>query len=254
MSMNVYMKTDTGRIRSSNQDAMFSMEPEQDVLCAAVCDGMGGANGGNVASTLCVKVLQDQLQRAYRSGMSEKSVIQMLTTALFNANLAIYEESQSNAELKGMGTTAVLALVQQQHLFVVHVGDSRALLLRGGTLQQLTRDHTIVQAMVDSGEISEQQAQSHPQKHIITRAVGVQREVDIDVSDWQLQENDLVLLCSDGLSNHLSSEQICEAAKRFPPQELAEGLVSLANENGGSDNITVVVISINGSTGGVENG
>lgn len=254
MSMKVYMKTDTGKIRSSNQDAMFSMEPEPNVLCAAVCDGMGGVNGGNVASELCVRVLQDQLQRAYHPEMGDKSVIQMLTTALFNANLAVYEESRKSAELKGMGTTAVLALVQRQHLFVVHVGDSRALLLRSGTVRQLTHDHTIVQAMVDSGEISEQQAQWHPQKHIITRAIGVQREVEIDVSDWQLQSDDLILLCSDGLSNHLSNNQICEAARRFSPDELAEGLIALANEDGGSDNITVVVISVNEPTGGIENG
>ena len=252
--MKVYMKTDTGKIRSSNQDAMFSMEPEPNVLCAAVCDGMGGVNGGNIASELCVKVLQDQLQKAYHSEMSDKSAIQMLTTALFNANLAVYEESRKNEGLKGMGTTAVLALVQRQHLFVVHVGDSRALLLREGSVQQLTHDHTIVQAMVDSGEISEQQAQRHPQKHIITRAIGVQREVEVDVSDWQLQSGDLILLCSDGLSNHLSNDQICAAAKRFLPNELAEGLIALANEDGGSDNITVVVISVNEPTGGSENG
>lgn len=169
--MNVYMKTDTGKIRSSNQDAMFSMEPESGVLCAAVCDGMGGASGGNIASELCVQILQDQLQRAYRVGMNEKSIRQMLTTALFNANRAVYEEAQKTEALAGMGTTAVLALVQKNCLFLAHVGDSRALLLRNGSVQQLTHDHTIVQAMVDSGEISEQQAQQHPQKHIITRAL-----------------------------------------------------------------------------------
>lgn len=252
--MKAYMKTDIGKIRSSNQDAMFSIEPEPGVLCAAVCDGMGGVNGGNIASELCVNTLRSQLQKAYHPGMSDRSVTQMLTTAFFNANLAVYEESRKDAELAGMGTTAVLALVQQQHLFVVHVGDSRALLLRDGAVQQLTHDHTIVQAMVDSGEISEQQAQCHPHKHIITRAVGVGREVEIDISDWQLQQDDLILLFSDGLSNHLSNEQISAAARRFPPNELAEGLIALANENGGSDNITVVVIAANEATGGIENG
>ena len=254
MSMKVYMKTDTGKIRSSNQDAMFSVQTEDGVLFAAVCDGMGGANGGNVASELCVKTLQPQLRRAYHSGMSEKSVGQMLTTALFNANIAVYEESRKSEALSGMGTTAVLAMIREKQLFLAHVGDSRALLLRGGTVQQLTHDHTIVQAMVDSGEISEQQAQQHPQKHIITRAVGVLPEVEVDNSEWELQQDDLLLLCSDGLSNHLDNEQISKAAKQLPPEKLAEGLVALANEDGGSDNITVVVISVNDATGGNENG
>ena len=254
MSMKVYMKTDTGKIRSSNQDAMFSVQPEPEVFCVAVCDGMGGANGGSVASELCVSTLQDQVQKAYHADMSDKSALQMLATAMYNANRVIYEKAQKSEELSGMGTTAVLALARQDRLFLAHVGDSRALLLRNGTVTQLTHDHTIVQAMVDSGQISEQQALKHPQKHIITRAVGVLPDVEIDDSEWELQQNDLVLLCSDGLSNHLDNEQICRAAEQLAPKDLAEELIALANENGGSDNITVIVIDVDEPTGGVENG
>ena len=240
--MKLFMKTDIGLVRQTNQDAVVGMVLDKHTAWAAVCDGMGGANGGNIASETCAKILTEQMENGIRPDMAESSVRNLLSSSVYNANHAVYSIAEKDASLKGMGTTAVLALAEKDKAYLVNIGDSRAFLVREG-IEQLTKDHTIVQAMVDLGELTEEQAREHPQKHIITRALGVNASVDVDFYTCEFPENAILLLCSDGLSNHVEAEEILSLCRQIPLEELAESLVTRAIESGGSDNVTVAVIA-----------
>lgn len=242
--MNYSMKTDIGKVRSSNQDAMTAWEPEEGRLFAIVCDGMGGANGGNVASELCIKTVRKQIESGYYSEIDDRNVQQLMQTAIYNANVLIHNKAAGDESLHGMGTTVVLAYLNGSDLCLAHVGDSRAMLVRNHKLHRLSKDHSVVQSMIDSGEITEEEAESHPQKHIITRSVGVSSVVEIDITQVAVQSGDLLLLCSDGLTNHVSAEDIVQAADTVAPELLAEELVQRANDHGGTDNITVIAVLI----------
>ena len=243
----IFMKTDIGQTRSSNQDAMSAGFLDERTCWAVVCDGMGGANGGSVASQKCIELLSEQLQEGYRPELSKEEIRSLLEGAIYHANAVIYELAQTNSELSGMGTTAVLALVQEQELSVVHVGDSRAMLFHAGTIQRLTKDHSLVQHMIDVGELTEQEAQQHPNRHVITRAIGVSPVVLDDYGQWSLQPGDVLLLCSDGLYNRVSDQEIALLLKETQREQWAEKLVEKANENGGEDNITAVLLCIDAS-------
>lgn len=240
--MKLFMKTDIGLVRQTNQDAVVGHVLDRQTAWAAVCDGMGGANGGNVASETCAKKLEEQMENGFRPNMTESSVRNLLSSSIYNANHAVYSIAEEDASLKGMGTTAVLALVEQEKAYLVNVGDSRAFLVTE-TIEQLTKDHTIVQAMVDLGELTEEQAREHPQKHIITRALGVNASVDVDFYVCGFPENAVLILCSDGLSNHVEAEEILKLCRQNPLEQVAEALVARAVESGGSDNVTVAVIA-----------
>ncbi len=239
--MKLFMKTDIGLVRQSNQDAVTGALLDERIAWAAVCDGMGGANGGNVASETCAKVLADQIKNGFRPDMSEKSIYNLLSSAIYNANHAVYSMASGDAALKGMGTTAVVAMAMEEKAYLVNVGDSRAFLV-GERAQQLTKDHTMVQAMVDMGELTEQQAREHPQKHIITRALGINDSIDVDYYECDFPKDSILILCSDGLSNHVELEDLFTLCRQVPSEQLAEALVARAVKHGGSDNVTVAVI------------
>ncbi len=241
--MKISAKTDVGMVRSSNQDSYAAGDLTSEVSWAVVCDGMGGANGGNIASEAAVKVISEKLSSGYHIGMNDNSVKNLLISSVEAANITIYSMARNNEELSGMGTTVVLAVRNADTLYIANVGDSRIYVVSETDITQVTTDHSVVQMMIDNGEISLEEAKDHPKKNVITRALGVDPEVRIDYSQEQLNENDLVLLCTDGLTNYVENDAIFEICKTSDKYQVADKLVELANENGGGDNVTAVTVS-----------
>ncbi len=241
--MRIVAKTDIGLKRTSNQDAYLAGEFPGSVAWAVVCDGMGGAAGGNVASSTAVKIISERISSSYREGMGANSIRNMLVSAITAANISVYEMSQENPELHGMGTTVVAAIVIDGAVCVAHVGDSRAYILSNNKLLQLTKDHSLVQEMVDSGSLTEDEAKEDPRKNLITRALGVGKEVRVDFLEEFIDDNDILLICTDGLTNYVEPNEICEITSDGKYYEFVDRLVKRANINGGGDNITVVTIS-----------
>jgi len=239
----LYGQTDIGQIRSSNQD-VYQIETLDDNACfGIVCDGMGGENGGQIASAVASQVICEELRRNYKSGLSDDDYKDIIIEAVSDGNVAVYEKAKGNPLYKGMGTTGVLALVVGNKAYIAHVGDSRLYLLRDEELYQITHDHSIVQALLDQGKITPEEAARHPQKNMITRAIGVSRFVDIDYIEVSTVEDSSLLLCSDGLTNTVSDELIKNVMLERKPEEVCDTLIRLANHAGGMDNITVVYMT-----------
>ncbi len=222
--------SDVGRGRPANEDR-YLVDP--DTRLYAVADGMGGHRAGEVASATAI----DALQAAFAGGAP-------LDQAVGKANAAVFEKASANLDMRGMGTTlTAVALVDEHHALLGHVGDSRAYLMRGGGVIQITEDHSLVEQLVREGRLSPEEAAVHPQKAIITRALGIDPEVEVDLYPVDLRPGDRLLLCSDGLTNMVADTAISGVLRRqTDPQKAAEQLVDMANEAGGDDNITVVVI------------
>jgi PPM family protein phosphatase len=228
--------TDVGRMRTNNEDSYLSERP-----VAAVADGMGGHNAGEVASAIAIEELT--ALKGMGPWPNERAATDDLKRAIVRANRRIREMAAGDRELNGMGTTLVAVLEDGDSVHLANVGDSRAYLLRQGELTQVTVDHTLVQELVDDGRLSPKDAERHPQRSMITRALGVDHEVEIDLFTYKLLPGDRLVLCSDGLSDVLKPTQIRNALLRVrDPQKAAERLVALAVEGGGPDNITVIVI------------
>lgn len=241
--MQIFGKTDKGIIRETNQDAYSYDMLSPTAVFAVVCDGMGGANAGNVASEYAVRIISDYLKRSYRTGMSPLQIESIMRSAVYSANMQVYEAALNDENLKGMGTTVVLLLVDGNNGYILHIGDSRAYVYSTGVLSQITIDHSVVQNMIDSGEITIDEAKSHPSKNIITRALGISEEVNADLSFVTLSSGDIVLLCSDGLTNFVSVAEISNIVDDFDENAVTR-LIDKANAGGGGDNITAVVVKI----------
>jgi protein phosphatase len=228
--------TDVGRMRTNNEDSYLSERP-----VAAVADGMGGHNAGEVASAIAIEELA--ALRGMGPWPNERAATDDLKRAIVRANRRIREMAAGDRELNGMGTTLVAVLEDGDSVHLANVGDSRAYLLRQGELTQVTVDHTLVQELVDDGRLSPKDAERHPQRSMITRALGVDREVEIDLFTYKLLPGDRLVLCSDGLSDVLNPAQIRNVLLRVrDPQKAAERLVAMAVEGGGPDNVTVIVV------------
>lgn len=237
--MKAFGITDIGQDRSMNQDFVFASETSVGNLpnLFVVADGMGGHQAGDLASRYTVEVLLESIRKS-----KEKNPIKIIRTAVEEANAKVLEKARGNVELLGMGTTIVVATVCGHYLYVANVGDSRLYLIRD-EIQQITKDHSLVEEMVRRGRLKKEEAKNHPGKHVITRAVGAEREVAIDFFDKRLKKGDQILLCSDGLSNMLEDEEIREIVKSGGNvEERAKKLITAANQNGGKDNITVVLV------------
>ena len=241
--MRIVAKTDIGLMRTSNEDSYAAGELPGSVAWAVVCDGMGGAAGGNIASSTAVKLISERISSGYHKGMSSNSIRNVLTSAITAANYSVFDAGQQNPELQGMGTTVVATILVDGVACIAHVGDSRAYLLSEGKLRQLTKDHSFVQEMVDNGRLTEAEAKDDPRKNIITRALGVAEELRIDFCEEFLDDSDVLLICTDGLTNFVTETEICEITSEAKYYEYAEKLVNRANKNGGGDNITVVTLS-----------
>ena len=187
-------QTDIGLVRKTNQDAYNAGSLSENAVWAVVCDGMGGANGGNIASETAIDAITKDVLEGYREGMDSQEIKELLASALEDANERVYEKAKQDPALEGMGTTAVLTLIQNNVIHLVNVGDSRAYLLTRENVTQITRDHSIVQEMLESGEITEEQARNHPRKNIITRALGVDDTVVVDYFEIPFEEHAKLLL------------------------------------------------------------
>ncbi|HYO60797.1 MAG TPA: Stp1/IreP family PP2C-type Ser/Thr phosphatase, partial [Actinomycetota bacterium] len=232
MNVAVGAQTDVGRVRKGNEDSYLLEAP-----IYAVADGMGGHIAGDVASATAVSVIADGIDGGKpREGTA-------LADLVSRANDAIWDKARSDPSLRGMGTTCTLLMIEGDVAHIAHVGDSRAYLLRDGMFRQLTEDHTLVERMVREGRLSAEEAANHPQRSIITRALGVDANVQVDVLEEELSEGDRILLTSDGLTSMVEPEEIGRVLEaEEDPQAAADRLVEMANDAGGEDNVTVLVL------------
>lgn len=236
--------THIGLVRSTNQDALRYGVLGNGVVYAVVCDGMGGANGGNVASNTAVDIITKRICDGYADGQTPHSPANLLASAMAAANVEIFDRAKSEPEYEGMGTTVVAVVAYGKNAYISHVGDSRLYLYRNNVLQQITRDHSVVQEMIESGQLTEEQARSHPRKHFITRALGVSAMEEGEYDELELEPNDRLLLCTDGLTNMIDNKTL---SRLLSVEYLhVDHLISAALDAGGTDNITAVLLEQNG--------
>ncbi|HHX1802290.1 TPA: Stp1/IreP family PP2C-type Ser/Thr phosphatase [Enterococcus faecalis] len=239
--MEINVQSDVGRKRNTNQDYANVFENQQHITFAVLADGMGGHQAGDVASQMAVNNLGESWSNASVDS-AEKSA-QWLIQAIQKENEKIYERGQLKPEYLGMGTTVVGAILLPDSFVLANVGDSRAYLVRDQHMLQLTEDHSLVNELVKSGEITREMAANHPRKNVLTRSLGMPGTVEVDVTNHEWLPNDYLLLCSDGLTNMVSETKILEILETSDPLESKlSQLVAQANEAGGLDNITVLVI------------
>ncbi len=242
--MQAWGLTDPGMVRNQNQDFYSIVKLGRDQLLAIVCDGMGGARSGNIASKMAAEVFVGEVRRTARNGMKPERIDDMLNAALELANKAVYEQSQLSEEYKGMGTTLVAAFFQKDTVTVANVGDSRAYVCNQSGIQGITTDHSLVELMVQRGELTREQAKNHPGKNLITRAVGTEQAVTCDLFRRRWAKGDSFLLCSDGLSNVMSDQEILfEVIHGVNKSDCCQRLMNLANYRGSPDNVTVVLVA-----------
>lgn len=226
-----------GMKRTNNEDAIYVNEQNHLYL---VADGMGGCNAGEVASNTAISAFVEAMEQSQATEILDK-----MMESILDCNRKVFEKSKQKAEYTDMGTTLVAAVIENNKIFVVHVGDSRAYIFRQNNLRQITTDHSYVMELVKSGSITREEAERHPKKNIITRAVGIRDDVEADIIIEDILEGDKVLLCTDGLSNMVSKNEIIEIlVQTYPTEEKVQKLVHLANEKGGLDNISLILIEI----------
>ncbi len=228
-----------GLVRSSNQDAMRYGTLDNGGVYAVVCDGMGGANGGNVASNIAVDIIANRIEEGYANGVTPRSPDHLLASAMAAANIEIFDRAKNEPQYEGMGTTVVAVIVSGSNAYISHVGDSRIYLHRDNALQQVTRDHSVVQEMIESGQLTEEQARSHPRKHFITRALGVSAMEEGEFDEVELEPNDKLLLCTDGLTNMVDNAALTNLLGNGADIDI---LIQAALDGGGTDNITAVLL------------
>ena len=240
--MQTWAITDPGNIREQNQDAYAVVHFGRDRTLLVVCDGMGGAKSGNVASSLAVEVFTGEVRRTQKAGMTPEKAAAMLRSALELANRAVYEQSQLSEDFTGMGTTLVAAFLSRDLAVIINVGDSRAYHFTREDVSLVTRDHSMVAYMVERGELTQEQAKNHPGKNVITRAVGTEPSVEGDIYLQKLHRDDCLLLCSDGLSNVMADqEMLFEVAHGVRKSDCCQRLLRIAKNRGAPDNVTVAM-------------
>ena len=243
--MQAWGLTDPGCVRVQNQDAYGVHTFEEDSLLCTVCDGMGGAKSGNVASSLALQIFMQEVTRLRKPGMSQEQAGQMFREAVRLANFTVYDQSRQFEDFEGMGTTLVAAYVDHQMAVIANVGDSRCYLLNREGVRCLTTDHSLVQLMVQRGELSREQAKNYPGKNLITRAIGTEPGVECDLFSQPVQKGDYLLLCTDGLSNLLDDQEILfEVVHGVNKQLCCQRLLGICQERGAPDNVTSVLIVI----------
>ncbi len=237
--------TDPGCVRKQNQDTFMMEKLDRHSLLCVVCDGMGGAKSGNIASSLAADVFVQEVRRCWKSNMDQEKIDQMLRSAVKLANFTVFDQSRQIEEFDGMGTTLVAALIKGRKVTVINVGDSRAYGIDEGGIWQMTSDHSLVQLMVDRGELTAEMAKSYPGKNLITRAIGTEPFVMCDLFHRELEKGDYILLCSDGLSNMMDDQEILfEVVHGVNKQRCCQRLLDIAKNRGAPDNVTSVLIML----------
>ena len=241
--MKVFGMSSRGAVREENQDSFrVSLSPDGELLTAVLCDGMGGAQAGSVASAIASDTFMSHAANSLDESSKQSDLHMILTEAVNYANIRVYDRSYADFSCMGMGSTLVGILANARRASVVNVGDSRAYLINQRGIEQVTRDHSLVADLLRSGKITPEQAKNHPRKNIITRAIGVEASVSSDLFDLKLQPGSRVLLCSDGLSNLVSAEEIrMLSSNNDEPEPICNGLLELAMKRGAPDNVTVVL-------------
>ena len=237
--------TDPGCVREQNQDAYQIEQLDKHTLLCVICDGMGGAKSGNVASTLAVDVFVQEIRRSWISDMDQERIDQMLRGAVKLANFTVFDQAQQFEEFSGMGTTLVAVLITGKQATIVNVGDSRAYCVDKDGILQLTTDHSLVQMMISRGELTPEQARRYPGKNLITRAIGTESPVVCDVFHKKLDRGDNLILCTDGLSNLVDEQEILfEVAHGLEKQQCCQRLLDIAKRRGAPDNVTSILVVI----------
>lgn len=240
--MRAFAKTDVGKARDMNQDYYYISNPEDSLKIYILADGMGGYNGGEIASKLATLTALSYIQNNFEDTPKEREdILKLVKSAMEYANMVVYEKSKEQKELEGMGTTLEVCLIYNNKLYLGHVGDSRIYRLRGEFFRKLTHDHSYVQKLVKDGTITQEEADHHPKKNMLMKALGCTAFVEPDVTVKGFIKDDIILICSDGLTNMVEEQEIYNILKKEGTLA-AEKLVEKANENGGYDNITAIVI------------
>lgn len=243
--MQYWAVTDPGCVRTQNQDTYQTEMLDKNTLLCVVCDGMGGAKSGNVASSLAADVFAQEIKRTWVSGMDPDKADQMLKNAVKLANFTVYDQAQQFEEFTGMGTTLVAALITGNMATIVNVGDSRAYSITQDDVKQLTVDHSLVQMMIARGELTPERARTYPGKNLITRAIGTESLTQCDIFHHRLVSGECLLLCTDGLSNQVDEQEILfEVVHGLNKQSSGERLLDIAKKRGAPDNVTCVLIQI----------
>ncbi len=243
--MQYWSITDPGCVRTQNQDAFQIEQLDRNTLLCVICDGMGGAKSGNVASSLAIEVFVQEIKRTWFSSMDRVACDQMLRSAVKLANFTVFDQSQQFEEFLGMGTTLVAVMLRGRDVTVINVGDSRAYGVSRSGIRRLTKDHSLVQMMVERGELTPERARTYPGKNFITRAIGTEPVVESDVFHHTLERGDCLLLCSDGLSNMMDDQEILfEVVHGINKQFCCQRLLDIAKSRGAPDNVTGILIQL----------
>lgn len=237
--------SDTGKVRAQNQDVYRIEELDRHTVLAAVCDGMGGAKSGNIASRLAIDVFVDEVARSYKASLSQEQIVQLLEGAVKLANFTVYDQARQFEDFAGMGTTLVAALISGKNVTVVNVGDSRCYRITREDIRQVTVDHSLVQMMVDRGDLTPEEAKVYPGKNYITRAVGTEPTVESDIFTLRVDRGDAILLSSDGLHNEVEEQEILfEVVHGVNNDNCCQRLLDIANMRGSPDNVTTVLVMV----------
>lgn len=239
------LKTDTGKIHQHNEDDAGIFKGKDEFILAVVADGMGGHLAGDVASKMAVKAMGEKWNEAETIPTAPSECEKWLIEQILSVNSKIYDHAQAHEECQGMGTTIVCALFTGKTVSVAHIGDSRCYLLQDDDFVQVTEDHSLVNELVRTGEISREDAEHHPRKNVLTKALGTDQLVSIDTRSFDIEPGDKLLLCSDGLTNKVEGTELKDILQSdSAPQEKVNLLVDKANQNGGEDNITAVLLEL----------
>lgn len=238
-----YAKSDVGKAREINQDAFYITEDSfSDVQLFLLADGMGGANAGEIASKLAVSCAKSYVENNFKDTPKDKdSLVQLLASSMEYANMVVYEKSLEDKNFEGMGTTLEICLIYNNRAYIGHIGDSRIYRIRKEIMRKLTQDHSYVQKLVQDGTITREEAEHHPQKNMLMKALGCNAFVEPDVMVKGFLKGDILIICSDGLTNMVTQDEIFNIAKEnfeLAPKEL----IDRANQNGGIDNVTIITI------------
>lgn len=243
--MKIFAKTDVGKVREMNQDYYYISNESDELKIFILADGMGGYKGGEIASELATISAKSYIESNFNQiEHTKEEIMKLVKSAAEYANMIVYEKSRENKELEGMGTTLEIVVVYENRAYIGHVGDSRIYRIRDKFMRRLTNDHSYVQKLVKDGKITKEEAEQHPKKNMLMKALGCTAFLEPDVAVKGFQKNDILVMCSDGLTNMVSDEEIYKVVKD-DIYVSARDLIDKANENGGVDNITVIILANN---------
>lgn len=244
--MEIFAKSDLGKARDINEDAIYTPEEDLGINIYILADGMGGYQGGDVASQLAVTAARSYILNNYDITFEEKDdILKLVNGAIEYANMVVAEKAKTDRKLNKMGSTLEILLIIKNDAYIGHVGDSRVYMIRNRKSEKLTTDHSYIEKLIFDGRITKEESSKHPDKNMITKAIGTEIVVEAELIHKKLNTNDILVLCSDGLTNLVSDKEILDIVLDSFNEDIAENLVNKANELGGTDNISVIVVKYN---------